>query len=180
MGAAGTAAVEATEKAEADQKQADAELEKQLAACATTADTAWSSYVAALESNEAAAQASWTNHCQKVTGKVASIDSGHRMEPITTPLQLTGELVAITATANAVRPSTCWGQLRQRAHALGLWVFANRGTAGGPAYCRLAISFLLRVCFKPLLVFTSCWRLLHLSWAVLRRCCVLHGFTRLL
>lgn len=76
MGAAGTAAVEATEKAEADQKQADAELEKQLAACATTADTAWSSYVAALESNEAAAQASWTNHCQKVTGKVASIDSG--------------------------------------------------------------------------------------------------------
>ena len=76
MGAAGTAAVEATEKAEAAQKQAEADLQQQLAACAQSEAAPWSSYVASLESNEAAAQASWTNHCQKVTGKVASIDSG--------------------------------------------------------------------------------------------------------
>lgn len=76
MGAAGTAAVEATEKREEQKKQAEADLQQQLAACAQSEATPWSSYVAALEANEAAAQASWTNYCQKVTGKVARISSG--------------------------------------------------------------------------------------------------------
>ena len=50
MGAAGTAAVEATEKREAQKKQAEADLQQQLAACAQSEATPWSSWGAASDS----------------------------------------------------------------------------------------------------------------------------------